>query len=60
VILGLWVAATLASTLVTYGLNQFRWGPFVVGKLGVDGRAARPAAPVAEEPPMPTVAEAGR
>jgi Acyltransferase family. len=42
IILALWMAAALAAGLVTYALNRFRWGAFVVGRLGVDGRA-RPA-----------------
>ncbi len=44
-ILLLFVLAAVASALVTYALNRFRWGAFLVGRLGVDGRRGRLAPP---------------
>lgn len=46
-VLILFVLATLASTLVTYALNRWKWGAFVVGRLGVDGRKGQPEPPTA-------------
>lgn len=51
-ILILFVSATVASTVVTYGANRWKWGAFVVGRLGVDGRKGELAPP----PAVPAVA----
>lgn len=40
-ILVLFVTATVASTLVIFGLNHWKIGTFVVGRLGVDARTGQ-------------------
>lgn len=52
-ILLLFLMAATASTLVTFALNRWKWGAFVVGRLGVDGRKGEIA-----PPPAPAAAPA--
>jgi len=44
-ILLLFVLAATAAALVTFALNRWRWGAYVVGRLGVDGSKTRLAPP---------------
>ncbi|MFO7273865.1 MAG: acyltransferase family protein [Bacillota bacterium] len=44
-ILLLFLMAATASALVTFALNRWKWGAYVVGRLGVDGRQGQLAPP---------------